>query len=151
MNNIFRALVLVSIVLYAVGWFLPYFDLGFYSLEWQSFLMHDGNGAVLSYPRWVDFLLFAITVAISVMLYFYIPIARRAYLIMVIAYTGSNFLWGLRVSTPLEETIWGLVAMSDGALLTMLYLTSVAQRFEPGAAQQRAPGDRPRPAGSAGA
>lgn len=143
MNTIFRGLVLVSTVLFAVGWFLPYFDTGSYSLEWQALLMRDGDGAILAYPPWVDFILFAGTVAISVMLYFYVPIARRAYLIMLIAYTGAGFLWGLRVSTPVDEVIWGLVAMSDGAILTMLYLTSVARHFEPSAAQQGAPADGP--------
>jgi hypothetical protein len=131
MNAIFRGLILVSTVLFALGWFLPYFDLGFYDLEWQALLMRDGDGAILTYPGWVDFVLFAVTVAVMVMLYFYVPIARRLYLIMLIAYAGAGLLWGLRITTPIEQLIAGLVAMSDGALLTMLYLTSIARRFEP--------------------
>lgn len=137
-------------MLYVVGYWLPYFDLGFYNYEWQVLLMRDGDGRIVGNEWWLQLSVFVITMIISVMLFFLVPIARRAYLFLIIALTASNLLWGLRITTPIENVIWGLVAMSDGAILTMLYFTSVANHFGPSAAQQGVPADRSRPAGEPG-
>jgi hypothetical protein len=134
MIQIFRAVVAISTALYAFGYWLPYFAVGSYPYEWQVLLAYDGDGSIIESAWWLELSIFVITLIISVMLFFLIPIARTAYLLLIIVMSLSTFLWGLRISTPLENFIWSLVAMSDGALLAMLYLTSVGGRFQTSAA-----------------
>jgi hypothetical protein len=147
MTTVFRALLVISTILYIVGFWLVDFRFELYKPEWYDLLRWDGYDAKIGeYPVWIDYVLFAITVAVSAMLYFFVGIARQIYLFLVIFYALSAFIWGVRVYAPIEQFIWGLVAMSDGALLTMIYFTSIAQRFNKSAAQQGVPADRPRPA-----
>jgi len=144
MTGIFRVVVLVSTGLYSVGYWLPYVDVGQFSPKWDALLYHDGSGALITFPIWAEFVIYAVTVSVSALLYFFIPFGRRAFVLLVLANLAAACFLGARVTTPVDEVIWNVVTMSDGALLAMLYLTPLARRFEPDAAQPSvaADGDR---------
>lgn len=149
MTSLFRILVVASAVLAIAGHVLPYVDAGLYDPEVADLRAWDGFKAIAPFGGIIQLAFGAADVVLPALLCLFVSWARRAYLIYILITIAAGFVWGIRVSTPLEGTIWYAVSLVDGAILAMAYLTSVASRFERVAAQQGAPGDGPRPADSA--
>lgn len=130
MKNLFRYIVAISTLLFLILWLLPFFDYLWLSEEELSLLAATGYGSYIPNHPVIFWGLFVSWVAASLGLFFFIPFARTAFLVLVVVSSIANFFWGFRVDTPLSIGIAGLVALSDGAIIAMAYLTSVSSYFE---------------------
>lgn len=130
MERLFRYIVVISTLLFAIIYILPFYDYLWLNDEQLYLAAFDAWGSVIPNNIYVYWSLFFIWLAISVGLFFFIPIARTAFVIMLVATTIASLFWGFLVLPPISATLFNIVAMSDGAILVMLYLTSVSRRFE---------------------
>jgi len=130
MNKLFRYIVAISTVLFIVTWFLPYYD--YMWLTEEELNLANANMANSYIPNtatffWVQSIIW---VAVSIGLFLYIPIARTAFLILMVLSFIAVFFSGFYVMPPLQAGINSIIGLSDGVILSMAYLTSVAKCFE---------------------
>lgn len=129
MENIFRIIIASSTILFIILCFLPYFDYFWLSDEELQILSYDGWGSELPNNLFFIWGLFLTWISISIGLFFFVPIARTAFLILLVFSVILTFFWGIRIHTPLSVLLSGIISMSDGAILIMLYFTSVSSKF----------------------
>ena len=130
MDKIFRTIVVTSAILFLIVTLLPFIDYLWLTNDQLELLAYDGWDSIIPNNQFIYWLLTIIWLIISVGLFFFIRIARTAFLIMQITVFIASFFWGIRISSPEVTAINGLIAISDGAILVMAYLTSVARCFE---------------------
>ena len=138
MVRLFRALVLTSTFLFVVIGFMPFFNHLWLTPDQLHVLSYDGAGSLIpAHPLlyWGQMVLW---VVVSVGLFFFISIARTAFLVLNVISVVATFFWGFRIIPPEAAALGGIVQMADGAILVMAYFTSVAERFG-GAGQPTSP------------
>ena len=130
MKTIFRSIVTFSFLLYLIGMLLPYFDSILFTEDEIEMLSWSGYGSSLPYSQVYAICAFLITSMAWIGIFFFSSIARIVFILVVV----KDFLLipfsGLSVSLPLYNFIWGVVSILDGAIITMMYLTSVSQYFK---------------------
>jgi len=130
MKQLFRFIVVISTLLYVIFWFLPYVDylwLTEYEIELAS---AEGYGGYIPQSLVLAWAQLIIWVVISVGLFFFIPLARTAFVLMLVITAITNFLWGFLVMEPISAGLISIITTSDGVILTMMYLTSLSKYFE---------------------
>ena len=130
MIKLFRYIVVISTILMVVYWMLPFVDYLWLTGEELKLARYDGWGASIPNHPLIYWGVFTIWLAISVGLFFLVPIARPAFLIMQVATIVASLFWGFMVLPTVSATVGNIVAVSDGVLLAMLFLTSVGKEFE---------------------
>lgn len=127
MVSLFRALLVVSTLLFAFGYMWP--SLGA-SDEMVRLLQWDGLGATIAPSQVLTGCFLGAGVVIPAMMFFFVWWSRAAFAVLAVASLLGTFVWGLRVATPLASFLGQAVALCDGAILSIAYLTSVAKLFE---------------------
>jgi hypothetical protein len=130
MIKLFRYVVVISTILMVVYWLLPFVDHLWLKEEELNLAGYDGWGASIPNNPIIYWGLFTIWLTISVSLFFLVPIARSAFVAMQVITLTASFFWGFMVLPPISATVGNIVAVSDGVLLAMLFLTSVGKEFE---------------------
>ncbi len=130
MKKIFRYILIFSTVLSIALWMLPYVDYMWLSSEVYQILDYNGYGSVLPHSPLVYWFIFISWLCVSVGLFFFNKAARTGFIILSITSIVASPFWGVLVMTPAEVTLFSIVAMSDGAIITMIYLSSIAKEFK---------------------
>lgn len=129
MIAIFRLLVVVQALLTAVYWLLPYFDYHWLSIEELLVLEDSGTGAAFISGDFFFWGIFAIWMALSLGLYFFVRLAREAFVVFYLVNFGLTLFMGVQVLTLLDQVVLGLLQVVDGMLIAIAYFTSVSQKF----------------------
>jgi len=130
MRSIFRAAILVSGALQIILHIEPYAAQHIYAPEVFNFLLSDGYLAAWMPTAAFANVLLLVNLCVLAALYFFVPGAPRAFVILVVALYALTFLWGYRVTSPHTMALGNLVAMIDGIILTMCYLTPLSHQFK---------------------
>lgn len=124
----FRCLVLVSTVLFIFFWMLPYLGLNFTEDE-KNILSWYGYGSYIPDSKVINWGLFSAWLVLSVGIFFYNRLARSCFLWLLIFTCISCLFWGFKIYTPLETMLSTLISIFDGAMLSLMYLTSLNEKF----------------------
>lgn len=130
MNKLFNYLVIITLALTIILWFIPQFDKYWLSDEALELLGANGWGSFVPNPEilyWPQLIFWSV---ISIGLLKRIMMARTIYLVGLVAFSVVNFGWGFLVLSPIEAGLYNLICMMDGAILIMSYFTSVAGEFK---------------------
>ena len=130
MDKYFRILIIVAASIYVVFYSLPYFNFMWLNQESLEFLSKSGNNSILTMPYALVNALYALWLINSVGLYFYYPISRKVFIILlVISLTLIPFVGNVAFS-PIEALLITTTNTIEGALLILMYFTSVKVKFE---------------------
>jgi hypothetical protein len=146
-KNIFRFMVALSLALMLAavlaGFFPPELP-----EQWESILEWNGDGGITealidSVPEDGPYAALALAPLIGIFLmsllfqiglFFFWRFARFGYVILVGFYVALGAFDGLYIATPLEQALFELTSLVDGAIIAMAYLPPVRDYFEAKAA-----------------
>ena len=129
MKTIFRALIILTVLIYVIFIAKPYFDSSFHSKDLLDLLAWNGFEALVFLPEWANWIITLIWLPISLGMYCFNKQSRLAYLIAAVFFTLSLPLFGTQVFTGTEIMLYQLIATLDGIILTMAYFTSISDEF----------------------
>ncbi len=129
MESIYRILVVGGALLAIVFWSMPFIDYMWYSNEELQILDLGGFGSKLPASQIYYWGTLILWLAISVGLFFYNKIARTAFVVSLIYFLVVGLFDGILVLSPIEAALSQIITLSDGALLVIMYLTSINAKF----------------------
>lgn len=129
MEKLFRYVVIISITLFVLYWLLPFVEHYWLTEEQLQVSNYANWGSYIPYHPVIYWGLFVIWIVISVGLFFFVRLARTAFVIMNVLTIAAGFFWGFRVLTPASAVVSDLVVLTDGVILTMAFLGSIASKF----------------------
>ena len=129
MESIFRVLVVGTAVLSVVFWCIPVFDYMWLTNEQMQILDLGGFGSYIPHNQIFYWGTLTIWLLLSIGLLFYVNIARFGFVIFMVIVHVLSFFYGISILSPLEAFIGSLITMADGAIITMMYLTSISGKF----------------------
>lgn len=129
MKKIFRILVVTSMVIYAVFWFLPYFTYLWTTTEVLNLLSFNGYGRLVQFPVLVEWALLFTWLLVSIGLITFNRSARNQFIVLNILSLVLIPLSGLIILSPMEALLFSIVGILDGAIISMFYFSPVAQEF----------------------
>ena len=130
MKSIFRSLVVLSYVTYAVFFFIPYFDAYIYEQNTMLALTWNGYGAVIPFNTFSIYLMLAAYSVITIGLFFFYSWARLSFLVITAVSVALVGLQGIAVIPPMDGLLVYITNLIDGALIVFMYLTSISNRFK---------------------
>ncbi len=130
MTKLYRSLLLISLLSYLLYILFPGTSVHSMSEDAYNILSWSGYGAVIIWPTWLYWAFVFLWFPLTIGMWFYQGWARKAFLIMVLAFIFLNPLEGLYVSTGFDMMLAQLTASVDGAIIVISYLTSISGRFE---------------------
>jgi hypothetical protein len=131
-NNIvktFRGLIIINVVLYLCSLVLPFFDDAWLVERELDVLSYLGYGAMINLPSVVHWLILLTWFSAVIGMYFFIPLARLVFLILVCVSTILVIVSGMSVMTSVDAFLSDSGNIIDGVILAMAYLSSVAICF----------------------
>ena len=129
MDKLFRTLIITSVVLYLAFHTMPYLDYTSLTENELDLLSWGGYNSTIPGEPYTSYAIAIIWLCISISLFFYINIARLLFAIMLIFTAILSPFTGYAVYTAIGNTIVSILEMIDGALLIMMYFTSVSTKF----------------------
>lgn len=129
MEFIFRSLLVFTAVLTCVFWCAPYANIITPSLDQLLLLQQNGLGASLPnsvYAYWGSFVIWQ---TLILGLFFYSSIARVGFVVFYAINSVATLFYGMQVYLPYENFLLNLLGLADGAILAIMYLTSVNSKF----------------------
>lgn len=129
MSTIFRALVIINVLFTLAIWALPIFEHSWLSEGQMYALSLNGLESKLTLSDAGYWVQLVIWLAISAGLFFYVRLAKYAFVAFYVVQTILSFFWGMWVLTPYASVLISLIGLIDGALIFMLFFSSVANRF----------------------
>lgn len=132
-NNItrlFKWLIIVNIILYLSSLALPYFDDVWLNEKELDVLSYISYGEIVSLPTIVHWFILFAWFAAYIGMYYFIPLARLLFLTLICVSTILVVVSGIYVMTPLDAFLSDLGNIIDGAILSIVYLSSVAMGFK---------------------
>ena len=129
MESIFRFLVVASALLSITFWSVPYIDFLWLSIEQMQILDLGGFGAIMPTFEITYWGTLVVWLVISGGLFFYIKAARPAFVVFMAINIVLGLFYGISILSPLEVFIGSVLAMVDGAIITMMFLTSISGKF----------------------
>jgi len=129
LKKIFRILVVTSMVIYAVFWFLPYFTYLWTTTEVLNLLSFNGYGRLVQFPVLVEWALLFTWLLVSIGLITFNRSARNQFIVLNILSLVLIPLSGLIILSPMEALLFSIVGILDGAIISMFYFSPVAQEF----------------------
>ena len=132
MKSLFRFLVLLSIALYAVWFTIPYFSAQLYSPNTYDALSWSGFGAMFSFEvlTAISYGFLASFGVISVGLLYFKNWARQGFSVLIGLSIVAPIIYGISVVTELEAIIGQALTLVDGAILALMYFSSLSIEFQ---------------------
>ena len=129
MDSVFRAIVLFAAVITIIFWSVPYFDYVWLSEEQMVLLDQGGLGAYLDGGDLIYWGTLAVWLVISAGLFFFVQLAKPAFIAFYVLSFITTPLFGIHVLTSYEMLMSNLLGLTDGIIVAMLLFTSVGSRF----------------------
>jgi len=129
MERIFKNLILASTLLTVIFWVLPLYNYANFSEEEFNVLSWAGFGASIPSNDLIYWSILVIWLITNLGLYFFVKPFKAIFTILLIITGILNLFWGISVLPPIEVTISTLLTLLDGSIITMLYLTSISNKF----------------------
>jgi hypothetical protein len=130
MEKLFRYFVATSILLTIAYWLIPYVDISWLPEDELRLLQADGYKALIPRHPAIYWGLFFVWIFTLIGLLFFKKIARTAYFGLFVLMTLAEPFFGYLVLSPIEAMIDNILAVAQGAILAMAYLTTVGARFK---------------------
>ena len=127
----FRSLVVASATLYVIWYLLPYDSLVGSNMAAVNLMNLDGYGATFNSDHWFftnGILVLWVVAALG--LWRFRNWARYLYLSLTIWSLVAAILYGIRVSSPIEETLGLVLALLDGGILALAFLSPLRRSFD---------------------
>lgn len=129
MSSLFRNLIIFSYVVYAVFFFIPYFEMYLYEKEVLDALAWYGYGAIVS-PNQIISYIFFLGYTISLLgLFCFRSWARTLFIILTVLSVILTGLSGVSVLPGVEGALLNITILADGATIAIMYFTSVSEKF----------------------
>jgi len=129
MEKLFRSLLLVNAVLTTIFFTIPYFDYMWLPYEQLLLLDQSGTGTIIPNSNIVYWGFLTIWLLLTFGLFFYNNLARIGFVVFYIISLLSTLFYGVEVLAPYESLLSSLIGLADGAILVLMYLTNVANKF----------------------
>ena len=130
MDKTFRVLIIIAAVVYVVFYSLPYFNFMWLNQETLEFLSKNGSNSIITLPYTLVNILYALWLINSIGLYFYYPISRKAFVVLLVLSLLLIPFVGNIAFSPVEALLITVTNTIEGALLILMYFTSVKVKFE---------------------
>lgn len=130
MKGIFRYIVIGSLILYLIWFFMPNAWVYLYEREALNLLSWAGYGANYNINGPIPYIILVAYIVASVGLVLLKKWARTVFLALTVSDIVLTGISGVHVSAPLDAAIGYIIALSDGAILAIAYLTSLGGEFE---------------------
>jgi len=130
MQNLFRILVVVSALLLVVGWFLPHYEYMWSTDDELRLLRYNYWGAKLPNIPWLYWGELFVWLVTFTGLFFYKTWARSALVFIFFSSLGLSMFTGLSVASPTSNFIGTIFFTAIGVNFSIIYLTSIANKFE---------------------
>ena len=131
MERAYKALILTCLTLYLVYWFLPYLE-PFLADSEETLAFWDSTGfdRKFLYPTWYPYLWLAFWVVTYAGLYLQYRPRRTIFVVgYIFEFLITPFL-GTIILSPWSAIVYDLNTLANGAVLAVVYLTTVAKSFE---------------------
>jgi hypothetical protein len=130
MKKIFITLVIITLALQALWFFLPYTWNFIYNKDELALLSWHGYGAYFDIDGPIPYLILVLYGVVSIGLIYFKKWARTAFVVITVASIVSTPLWGFAVSPAIDGIIGYIISISDGAILAIAFLTGLGAEFE---------------------
>lgn len=138
-KNLFRTLVILSLVIPICGGAYTYLTLESYSQDWQDLFTWNGDGAILGlnnnssslelvYDAFTSILIILILIS-TIGLLLFKRWARTLTVFIISISLLFSLILGLSVMTPIETFTYELSAYITGIFIAMAYLPPLNERF----------------------
>jgi len=131
--------VVLSTLLCIAWYFLPYLPVTYLPSDAQSLLQANGAGSFsLVQEPWFYNTAFAARLLAGIALFLFLPWARWLLLIVLSSDCISVLLAGVAVAAPIDQFVYVLMYLAEGAILALAYSEPLNQAFERKGTHQRA-------------
>jgi hypothetical protein len=129
MSKLYKSLVLFSYFTYAICFFLPYLDTYIYAQEGLDALSWSGYGSLVMPHEFIGYAFFiAYSITVIGMLYFH-SWSKKLFVALTVLSTFFTAIHGFEVLPPIDAVLSYLTNLADGAVIALMYLTSLGKRF----------------------
>lgn len=136
MENHFKNIVFINLLLYIIWFFLPEFEPKLNQEEYDA-LSWIGYGAKIQNSFLFDYAIFFAYCFTSLGLLYFKPWAKKAFIVLVLYSISYSLTSGIMVGLPIDNFLGYLITLSDGAILCLLLLTPISNTFNK--SRQQAP------------
>ena len=130
MISLFRTLIILSLLSYAIFIGIGYIDAPYLGEEESNLLSWAGHGAILELPTFLNWAIVLVWLPIAIGMYLFNPIARFMYLCLAILFTITTPLFGMYIAMGYEFMFLQITTFLDGAILAMAYFTHISAKFK---------------------
>ena len=128
-TRLFRSLIILSSVTYLIFFFHPYYT---YQLEDLAVSIRYTNAetiAELYIQNYLPFIILFLYIVSAVLLFFFIKVARLLFVLTIALGLVTTPVSGFSVLSGWDSLLSSIGTLCDGAVLYMLFFSSVAERF----------------------
>jgi len=130
MTKVYRSIVLLMAVVYTFYFFLPYFWAQIYNEETLYFLSLGGSSSSVDMSGPFPFLIAIVYLLSYLGLYNFHTGARILFTCLVcFSILIAPFIFGYSASAYLDSSVGYLFSLLEGAVLVMVYLTEISNKF----------------------
>lgn len=129
MPNMFRSLIVVSTLAYLLLFFMPAIPLSL-SPDVSALREKSGYGAVIPSLPWFPWVFLLTWLIATVGLFFFRAWARGLFVGLYVFVLFLRFIQGTTVHLPIEAFLGEVVALADGAIMTLAFTNPIALYFK---------------------
>lgn len=129
MKNTFKTLVISAFAIQVIILLSHYYWGAIYTNEEMELLAWHGFGAKFDIYGPTLYMLLGGYFVVTIGLITFMPWAKIAFLLITIASIIITSLMGITITETIGNTLGSILSLIDGAILTMLYFTSVSNEF----------------------
>ncbi len=126
--KIYQISLIASCLLYLGYWFAPWLY-GYLDSESQGILSYGGIKASFYLPDWFWDLFLVLNLIAYLGMFLFRKVFRTLYVTLIVLSYPLASLSGMVVMTGVEGVIISIVALLDGVVITLAYLTELRNKF----------------------
>lgn len=127
-KNLYRLLIIVGALAYAIYWFMPY-SYGYLDSETGSLLAYGGYGAIYQGNEMLDRVIFGAWMISAFGMFLFRKMARTVFLILIVVTTPASVLYGVSVETAGGALMLDIANIADGMVLALAFFSPVKDEF----------------------
>ncbi len=130
MRKIYFTLVVTTLILYVSLFSIPYFWVYLYEGKILNALAWNSYGSKFGANELIGYLFMACYGVVSIGLVLFKGWARLGFVVLTIFSVVTSPFWGLSVQYGFGSALSYMLALGDGAILAIVFLTSISDEFE---------------------